>query len=84
MIKDITKRAAAESGIRQALTELEAWESYTSLPLQESKDSKNVGIYIVGDYSALLVRAGKNFFKFKLLEYLGIAIINLKFQASLD
>ncbi|XP_011502016.1 PREDICTED: cytoplasmic dynein 2 heavy chain 1 [Ceratosolen solmsi marchali] len=58
-IKDVTKRAAAESGIRQALGELEAWESYTSLPLQESKDSKNEGIYIVSDYSTLLARAGE-------------------------
>ncbi|XP_058798637.1 cytoplasmic dynein 2 heavy chain 1 [Phymastichus coffea] len=58
-VKDITKRAAAESGIRQALIELEAWESYTSLPLLESKDSRNIKIHIVGDYSALLVRAGE-------------------------
>ncbi|XP_023246189.1 cytoplasmic dynein 2 heavy chain 1 [Copidosoma floridanum] len=58
-VKDVTKRAAAESGIRQALMELEAWEGYTSLPIQATRDSKNGGIYVVGDYSALLARAGE-------------------------
>ncbi|KAJ8675958.1 hypothetical protein QAD02_011744 [Eretmocerus hayati] len=58
-IKDVTKRAAAESGIRQALTELEVWETYTSLPIQEVRDSKNQNISIVGDYSSLLARASE-------------------------
>uniref|UniRef100_A0ABD2XKY5 Dynein heavy chain, cytoplasmic n=1 Tax=Trichogramma kaykai TaxID=54128 RepID=A0ABD2XKY5_9HYME len=58
-IKEVTKRAGAESGIRQALGELEAWESYTVLPLQPTKDSRNNSIHLVGDYSTLLTRAGE-------------------------
>ncbi|XP_051159645.1 cytoplasmic dynein 2 heavy chain 1 [Leptopilina boulardi] len=58
-VKEITKRATAESGIRQALVELEAWEGSTSLPLQESTDSKNSRIFLVGEYGPLLARAGE-------------------------
>lgn len=58
-VKEVVKRAAAESGIRQALIELEAWEGSTALPLQESTDSKNVKIYLVGEYGPLLARAGE-------------------------
>ena len=58
-VKEVAKRAAAESGIRQALIELEAWEGSTALPLQESTDSKNVKIYLVGEYGPLLARAGE-------------------------
>ncbi|XP_018402903.1 PREDICTED: cytoplasmic dynein 2 heavy chain 1 [Cyphomyrmex costatus] len=55
-IKEITKRAIAESGIRQALIDLEVWESTASLPLQESTDSKNMMILLVGDYGSLLAK----------------------------
>ncbi|XP_071561821.1 cytoplasmic dynein 2 heavy chain 1 [Temnothorax nylanderi] len=55
-IKEITKRAIAESGIRQALIDLEIWESTASLPLQESTDSKNTTILLVGDYGTLLAK----------------------------
>ncbi|KAL0104886.1 hypothetical protein PUN28_016497 [Cardiocondyla obscurior] len=55
-IKEITKRAIAESGIRQALIDLEIWESTASLPLQESTDSKNKTILLVGDYGNLLAK----------------------------
>lgn len=58
-VKEVTKRATAESGIRQALVELEAWEGSTSLPLQESLDSKNSKIFLVGEYGPLLARAGE-------------------------
>lgn len=58
-VKEIAKRASAESGIRQALVELEAWEGSTLLPLQESLDSKNCKIFLVGEYGPLLVRAGE-------------------------
>ncbi|XP_024946848.1 cytoplasmic dynein 2 heavy chain 1 isoform X2 [Cephus cinctus] len=58
-IKEITKRAAAESGIRQAITELESWEGSASLQLQESKDSRNSRIMLVGEYGGLLARAGE-------------------------
>ena len=58
-VKEITKRAAAESGIRQALIELEAWEGITSLPLQEATDSKNVKVFLVGECGAILARAGE-------------------------
>ncbi|XP_063978818.1 cytoplasmic dynein 2 heavy chain 1 [Diachasmimorpha longicaudata] len=58
-VKEISKRAIAESGIRQALIELEAWEASASLHLQQSKDSKNTPIYLVGEYGDLLARAGE-------------------------
>ncbi|KZC10148.1 Cytoplasmic dynein 2 heavy chain 1 [Dufourea novaeangliae] len=58
-IKDITKRAAAESGIRQGLMELESWEASANFHLQESKDSRNSNILLVEDYSSLLTRAGE-------------------------
>lgn len=56
--QEITKRAIAESGIRQALIDLEIWESTVSLPLQESTDSKNMTILLVGDYGSLLAKIG--------------------------
>ncbi|XP_029665147.1 cytoplasmic dynein 2 heavy chain 1 [Formica exsecta] len=55
-VKEITKRAIAESGIRQALMDLEIWENTASLPLQESTDSKNMTILLVGDYGSLLAK----------------------------
>ncbi|XP_020293197.1 cytoplasmic dynein 2 heavy chain 1 [Pseudomyrmex gracilis] len=55
-IKTITKRALAESGIRQALIDLEIWESTASLSMQESTDSKNTTVLIVGDYGSLLAK----------------------------
>nr|XP_012219219.1 PREDICTED: cytoplasmic dynein 2 heavy chain 1 [Linepithema humile] len=55
-VKEITKRAIAESGIRQALIDLEIWESTVSLPLQEITDSKNVTILLVRDYGSLLAK----------------------------
>lgn len=58
-LKEITKRAAAESGIRQGLMELESWEASAHLQLQESKDSRNVGIVLVEEYGSLLARAGE-------------------------
>ncbi|KOX76673.1 Cytoplasmic dynein 2 heavy chain 1 [Melipona quadrifasciata] len=58
-IKEITKRAAAESGIRQGLMELESWEASAHLQLQESRDSKNAGITLVEEYGSLLARAGE-------------------------
>ncbi|XP_050496495.1 cytoplasmic dynein 2 heavy chain 1 [Bombus huntii] len=58
-IKEITKRAAAESGIRQGLMELESWEASAHLQLQESKDSRNAGIVLVEEYGSLLARAGE-------------------------
>ncbi|KAF7991046.1 hypothetical protein HCN44_000861 [Aphidius gifuensis] len=58
-VKEITKKAIAENGIRQALIELEAWEASASLHLQESKDSKNHKINLVGEYSELLARASE-------------------------
>ncbi|XP_014611048.1 PREDICTED: cytoplasmic dynein 2 heavy chain 1 [Polistes canadensis] len=58
-IKEITKRAAAESGIRQAILELESWETSASLQIQQSKDSQHSIIYLVGEYSNLLARTGE-------------------------
>ncbi|KAK0158915.1 hypothetical protein PV328_009853 [Microctonus aethiopoides] len=58
-VKEIIKRAIAETGIRQALIELESWEASASLRLHESKDSKNVTILLVGEYSELLARTGE-------------------------
>jgi len=58
IFQEITKRAVAESGIRQALIDLEVWESTASLPLQESTDSKNMMILLVGDYGSLLAKIG--------------------------
>ncbi|XP_015119188.1 cytoplasmic dynein 2 heavy chain 1 [Diachasma alloeum] len=58
-VKEISRRATAESGIRQALIELEAWEASASLHLQQSKDSKNAPIHLVGEYGELLARAGE-------------------------
>ncbi|XP_017891098.1 cytoplasmic dynein 2 heavy chain 1 isoform X2 [Ceratina calcarata] len=58
-IKEITKRAAAESGIRQGLMELESWETSAHLQLQESKDSRNANIILVEEYGSLLARAGE-------------------------
>ncbi|XP_011311295.1 cytoplasmic dynein 2 heavy chain 1 [Fopius arisanus] len=58
-VKEISKRAIAESGIRQALIELETWETSASLQLQESRDSKNSPIHLVGEYGELLARAGE-------------------------
>ncbi|XP_043268031.1 cytoplasmic dynein 2 heavy chain 1 [Venturia canescens] len=58
-VQEIAKRAIAESGIRQALTELESWETTASLQLVESKDSKNNAILLVGEYGELLARAGE-------------------------
>ncbi|CAK9809936.1 Cytoplasmic dynein 2 heavy chain 1 [Anthophora quadrimaculata] len=58
-IKEVTKRAAAESGIRQGLMELESWEASAHLQLQESKDSKHVSILLVEEYGSLLARAGE-------------------------
>ncbi|EFN76217.1 Cytoplasmic dynein 2 heavy chain 1 [Harpegnathos saltator] len=55
-IKEITKRAVAELGIRQALMDLEIWEGTAALPLQESTDSKNMTIQLVGDYGSLLAK----------------------------
>lgn len=57
-LQEITKRAISESGIRQALVDLEIWESTASLPLQESTDSKNIKILLVGDYGSLLAKIG--------------------------
>lgn len=56
--QEITKRAIAESGIRQALMDLEIWESTASLPLQESTDIKNLNILLVGDYGSVLTKIG--------------------------
>jgi len=56
--QEITKRAVAESGIRQALMDLEIWENTASLPVQESIDSKNMTILLVGDYGNLLAKIG--------------------------
>ncbi|XP_043507557.1 cytoplasmic dynein 2 heavy chain 1 [Frieseomelitta varia] len=58
-IKEITKRAAAESGIRQGLMELESWEASAHLQLQESRDSRNAVITLVEEYGSLLARAGE-------------------------
>lgn len=58
-IKEIAKRAAAESGIRQALMEVETWEATTSLQLAESKDSRGSEITLVGEYGGLLARASE-------------------------
>ncbi|XP_076748967.1 dynein cytoplasmic heavy chain beethoven [Xylocopa sonorina] len=58
-IKEVTKRAAAESGIRQGLMELESWESSAHLQLHESKDSKDATIILVEEYGSLLARAGE-------------------------
>ncbi|XP_076387639.1 dynein cytoplasmic heavy chain beethoven [Megachile rotundata] len=58
-IKEITKRAAAESGIRQGLMELESWEASSYLQIQEAKDSRNASILLVDDYGSLLARAGE-------------------------
>ncbi|XP_076646917.1 dynein cytoplasmic heavy chain beethoven [Halictus rubicundus] len=58
-IKDIAKRAAAESGIRQGLMELESWEASAHFQLQQSKDNKNAGILLVEEYGSLLARAGE-------------------------
>lgn len=41
------------------MIELEAWEASASLHLQESKDSKNIKILLVGEYSELLARASE-------------------------
>ncbi|KAG7200033.1 hypothetical protein KM043_004800 [Ampulex compressa] len=57
-IKEITKRAVAECGIRQTLMELEVWEESSSLQLQEAKDSRNATIILVAEYGNLLARAG--------------------------
>ncbi|XP_076621618.1 dynein cytoplasmic heavy chain beethoven [Colletes latitarsis] len=58
-IKETTKRAAAESGIRQGLMELESWEASAHFQLQDSKDSKNANILLVEEYGTLLARAGE-------------------------
>ncbi|KAL2712648.1 cytoplasmic dynein 2 heavy chain 1 [Vespula squamosa] len=58
-VKEITKRAAAESGIRQAILELESWETSASLQIQQTKDNKNSIIYIVGEYGNLLAKTGE-------------------------
>nr|XP_033320776.1 cytoplasmic dynein 2 heavy chain 1 [Megalopta genalis] len=58
-IKEIARRAAAESGIRQGLMELESWEASAHFQLQQSKDSKNVGILLVEEYGSLLARSGE-------------------------
>lgn len=51
-MKEITKRAIAESGFRQALVDLEMWKAQR-LPLQESIDSKNI---LLVDYGSLLMK----------------------------
>lgn len=58
-IQEIAKRAAAESGIRQGLIELESWESSANFQLQESKDSKSANILLIEEYGSLLARTGK-------------------------
>ncbi|XP_023289902.1 cytoplasmic dynein 2 heavy chain 1 [Orussus abietinus] len=58
-VKDVTKRAAAESGIRQALLEVESWEGSASLGLQEFKDSGNATVVLVKEYGGLLGRVGE-------------------------
>ncbi|XP_046488904.1 cytoplasmic dynein 2 heavy chain 1 [Neodiprion pinetum] len=58
-VKMVTKRAAAEGGIRQALAELESWEGSASLPLQSPKDSQGVIVHTVVEYAGLLARAGE-------------------------
>ncbi|XP_047369553.1 cytoplasmic dynein 2 heavy chain 1 isoform X1 [Vespa velutina] len=58
-VKEITKRAAAESGIRQAILELESWETSAGLQIQQTKDSKDSIIYIVGEYGNILARIGE-------------------------
>ncbi|XP_078052127.1 dynein cytoplasmic heavy chain beethoven [Augochlora pura] len=58
-IKEIARRAAAESGIRQGLMELESWEASAHFQLQQSKDSKNAGILLVEEYGSLLARSGE-------------------------
>lgn len=59
IFQTVTKRAAAESGIRQALAELESWEGSASLPIQMSKDSQGVTVHSVVEYAGLLARAGR-------------------------
>ncbi|XP_017764042.1 PREDICTED: cytoplasmic dynein 2 heavy chain 1 [Eufriesea mexicana] len=58
-IKEITKKAAAESGIRQGLMEVESWEASAHFQLQELRDSKNAVIILVEEYGSLLARAGE-------------------------
>lgn len=41
------------------MTELEAWEATASLQLNESRDSQNSSIFLVGEYGELLARAGE-------------------------
>lgn len=72
IIQEITKRAIAELGIRQALVDLEIWEGTAALPLQESTDSKNTTILLVGDYGSLLAKTGT--IRFVSLHFLTIII----------
>ncbi|XP_066585667.1 cytoplasmic dynein 2 heavy chain 1 [Prorops nasuta] len=58
-VKEIGKRASAESGIRQALIDLESWEGTSSLKFQESKDSKNSVVNLVEEYGGLLARTAE-------------------------
>lgn len=58
-VRDVTKRALAENGIRQAIVELEAWESMASVQLQDAKDSKGRDILLMGEYGELLSRVGE-------------------------
>lgn len=58
-VQEIAKRAAAESGIRQGLMELESWEASARFQLQQSKDGRNTDILLVEEYGSLLARAGE-------------------------
>lgn len=58
-VKEVTKRALAENGIRQAIVELEAWESSAAVQLQDAKDSKGREILLMGEYGETLARVGE-------------------------
>jgi len=62
--------------------DLEIWESTASLPLQESADSKNIAISLVGDYGSLLTKIGVTIYMTYLYHYvclLSISVLSFNF-----
>uniref|UniRef100_A0A6P7FU93 Cytoplasmic dynein 2 heavy chain 1 n=1 Tax=Diabrotica virgifera virgifera TaxID=50390 RepID=A0A6P7FU93_DIAVI len=59
-LQAISKKAASEIIIRQALAELDQWDVHSRFVLMAHKDSKNKDIYLIKDFKEILNKIGDN------------------------
>lgn len=54
LVKELNSRAAGESLVRQALAELEQWETESHWTLAQHFDSNGIQLFIVKEFKELL------------------------------